>query len=596
MKAILILKGLSTPKKNSMNGGTRKTCPFNLLPELMDIIFDKLEAADLQTCVNTCTTWSNLLEPEKPLFQFELVLPIILKRLSLDDCLTCRLVCPAWKRSIDHHIENHPSRVNVPEDRGAFPLRPIRHADGPNLFTGRLYGDFGMVIDTVFDFLYRPGKTPQDFLEEMSSHPGNPFVGRNLRMRDNIAEEYWSNTRNILERFGTEFWYACLRFIVLPETNPNNEHEEPHVEQSLQNALALLPKLKWLQLGVNPVIGNDEELSAFETRVRRFLKHNPLPKLEQLETFACDTYFVTPTILLTSVLESCATNRLKRLDLINSHVKFKASFKFPNLEELAIRMELQDLVKLHHTSSHLKKLRLILSNPTDDGFYWPIECEQLFGMLEPFQDSLLELGIRRDSRHIYVIRCHPYFRINFPFLESLGLESDVLPENLEQLVSLKHLEIRNYFGVDRSESFQLKIGCLLPSLKTLDYDGLRCRIKMGRDTATESVVVQNVEDRPFAAAAYSKLRSCEKTLKMEDWSVIASFVIYFIIIFVLVFGTRFLWDLSSGSRNEIEKVEYFLNVLLYTLRRDPFLGVGVGTFSVGMGLLSMLMYFILHRM
>ncbi|CAL8124714.1 unnamed protein product [Orchesella dallaii] len=493
---------LSVSKKYIMDEESEEkeeTCPFNLLPEeVVETIFNNLDIADLQKCLNTCDTWNNILKPKTIYFQFELVLPVLLKRLSLEDCLSCRLVCRKWKKGVDTVLDNHPSRVNLPDDhtrRYAFPLRFINAVDSPNFSTGRLFGNFGMVICRFSTFIIHRDKIDRNFMEEMNSHRGNPFVGRSLKMRVNFPQEYVISARTVLERFGTHIWYARLRFDDSMRTQA--EMEEFPVEIRIRDALSLLPNLKSLCLDV--CIIEQEVLSGLEIRAQNYFQRHPLPTLRNLETFSCGLFFHTPSILIDSVLEFCCVkDTLKILDLSLSKAKYKSTFKFPNLEDLAIKVDMEELPRLVEDYPHLKKLRLILSkrNGGENESPQRIHCEEVFVVLESLQDNLIELGIQCemcDTYFVMLCSCSDNFRINFPNLESLGLHCHVKPENLQNLGSLKHLELRAFIEEAEAESFRLNMGLLIPSLQSLHFYGSEGTIKSKRDFSSGMLVVQNEE-------------------------------------------------------------------------------------------------------
>ncbi|CAL8124716.1 unnamed protein product [Orchesella dallaii] len=554
---------LSVSKKYIMDEESEEKderCPFNLLPEkVVEIIFNKLGNVDLQKCLNTCDTWKNILKPKRIYFQFELVLPVLLKRLSLEDCLSCRLVCRKWKKGVDTVLDNHPSRVNVPDEHtreNAFPLRFINAVDDPNISTGRLFGDFGMVISRFWTFFTYRDKIDRNFMEEMNSHCGNPFVGRNLKMRVTLPQEYVISARTVLERFGTHIWYARLRFDDSMRTQA--EMEEFPVEIRIRDALSLLPNLKSLCLDVC-IHERTEALSSLEIRARNYFQRHPLPTLRNLETFSCGLFFRTPSILIDSVLELCCVKEtLKILDLSESKAKYKSTFKFPNLEDLVIKVDMEELPGLVEDYPHLKKLRLILSkrNGGENESPQRIHCEEVFVVLESLQDNLIELGIQAEQSNwsladsFILCSCRDDFRINFPNLESLGLHCHVRPENLQNLGSLKHLELRVFIEEADADSFNLNMGLLIPSLKSLHYYGSRANIKLKRDVASGMLLVQN-EGRYVDLESLGKEGSEDqgakeweeegeeegKEVRFHIWSrMFKRHLIYSLFMFSLIFG------------------------------------------------------------
>jgi len=297
-------------------------------------------------------------------FYFSQVAPCLLKYLTAESFKELRKTNVFWKEQLDLAYQTHPEQATLPAAR----------------------------IKTVF----KRSEQIEDFLEEMESHPGNPFIGRNVKIsyhfpmafngdldeEDNDEEHsaFHVPVVQLMERFGKQLHTLHLQF--------DNEGDF-EVEEFLSAILRFTPNLQGFKI---------QEGFYFDQE-RDHITTNLLPKLAHLKTLEVET----GTNFLTGSLFSslCDPKTIQRLTLkLHLHISYKADpvasahlSRFTNLRGLSISgssLDVWDNVEaLLLAGSPLRKLGVHFSQSEID---FP-----RFGLaLAHIQDSLEQLTLSAD--------------------------------------------------------------------------------------------------------------------------------------------------------------------------------------------------------
>jgi len=317
----------------------------------------------------------------------------------------------------------------------------------------------------------------QQFNEQMHFHfvaSTNPFPGRcvwTTKKRMEFDEEneemlelmelmddpiYWNHLTQFLTHFGEHIWYLKFdyKFTTL---------ESPDVEKRLRDFLQLVPNLKRLNLtlGDEGQFFADEEITEYEfnERVVDYFIQNSPKQLANLQVFSCTDYQGCEPFTYQLIRSYCSQENFKRLHLPNMAYN---PVPLAKLEELWAQIDYEKLAEIKTASLKIEKLIIHLNNvpkearhgmnewgdEDSDEEYFCSDSEDdgkschiatFFEGLYPFADTLKELKILHHE--INSNQGQEQFRIELPKLEKLSMFYSLPMEHLDNLVSLKYLEI-----------------------------------------------------------------------------------------------------------------------------------------------------------
>ncbi|CAL8122072.1 unnamed protein product [Orchesella dallaii] len=409
--------------------------PSDNIAEVWLNIFDKLEADDKITFSKTCHEWNNWVASRRAYFLFsEILFPVVhmLKQttnLRKRELLRCRTMCRSWTNDFDRVYPAHPSHLFLENEIDGVEEYEIIKLENHFTSTQRI----------------------QRFLEEMHSHPGNPFPGRSIRFQYEsptlemqgqrragilrLMREYYALVSQLLEKYGSHLHMA--NFDIYPY---GSWMEFMETYNYFRHWLLHIPNLKKL------VVVED---NCHNSLSDEFFRQNTLPQLPHLETVWIDS---TSHAIWNGVLEACVPSNVKRLYLLSSlgamkHLRIPEIAYFPNLEAFEVRLSGKYLERF---LNNLDAAPIpLVRTATVDCWEYELDFGRMFRSLEAFAGSLTDLTV------------WAYFTED-SLRDAIETEIDI------HLPKLERLKLMYYYG-------PLDPFCKLPALKFLSilYDGFQ---------------------------------------------------------------------------------------------------------------------------
>ncbi|CAL8138840.1 unnamed protein product [Orchesella dallaii] len=369
----------------------------DLPPELQHEILSKLtDVNDIQSAINTCPQWHDILEYRKTAMLFAKVLPIMIEKGSycgsIENMLLLRQVSKDWKRETDRQLSLYPF--------------------------GYFLGDEGK------GYHFSEVEEIQKFLTHASTFPdgANPILGNALSL--SIADhEDMAPVFHLIRQYGT-----YIKTISLGYGNDNFPLNQ------LQSLLNLLPNVEWLIICVRVENWNEVEAPGLP----------PLPLLTKLTLEIEDSddiigpNYIEQRQLFIGSLVAAYGPQLESISCSPILLRVESiSDLLPNLTSLEIdegytytSFTNEDVHTLTQSGWELKCLQIGRFGKS------PIQCStELMGMLNNFSETLvtLDLSLQLD-RWI-----DPSRLLVFPCLEIVKLRVsstfDVLPEWMKDWLS-----------------------------------------------------------------------------------------------------------------------------------------------------------------
>ncbi|CAL8129063.1 unnamed protein product [Orchesella dallaii] len=410
------MENVARPDTESESGDvvSQSVAPFvaSNVREIWLNIFEKLKPQDKVTFLKTFPEWHDWAAPKRTLVLFHEITPMLLETLPKHTSLQLRQLFRQWTQDLDKQHPSHPDHLRL-----AFEKE--RAIDGPPL--------------PQYICRFETAEQVQKFLDENQNHPGNPFPGRTIFLRQKqvpgsifqpgyiqLFQEYWNKVGEMLLQFGSHVHFATIHCFERFYETRNLESFE-----IVRNYLVNLPHLKRLK-----IVGNYE---ASLMDVREFLETNSVPQLADLETL--ELHGISSP-LINAILNSCPVpSNIKRLcfnfnagdldddppDLCNMLEKFT------NLEALELtNLCTGDYERFSHLRS-LEKLTHLNLGFWKDG----IHAKPFFDCLAPFGMTLTHLKMKSGFDISNSVRT----TINLPHLERLDMA--LCEGNLDPLLQLK---------------------------------------------------------------------------------------------------------------------------------------------------------------
>ncbi|ODM89011.1 hypothetical protein Ocin01_17673 [Orchesella cincta] len=366
--------------------------PAGGLPEVWLNVLNKLDQKDKLAVSGASAVWHDWMEPERTQFLISEVTPYLVEPHRPVDTKRghrARELCQSWKEGLDHQNQTHGSNTNLYFEMASCEDPHQWYPCRRSLLCGTLL----IFLDDV-----------QRFMEDMKSHPENPFPGRSIHLCcsfqedndplgeawDGVWREYWSNTYLLLEKFGSHVHFADIMF------NEDEEYEQLHlddmeVQARLRGCLLRLPNIKQLHTC------SENKTPLLEEEISEYYRRNPLPRLEDLETVELQ-YMSLATI--NEVLNSCCVpTNIKRLSYRHIGLDYQerltlcdAVYGFTNLEVLSTSILL----------CHLERLARLEQRPplreVDLRFREAPYLQEVLSLLEAFAGTLIQFKASSTMR------------------------------------------------------------------------------------------------------------------------------------------------------------------------------------------------------
>ncbi|ODM86581.1 hypothetical protein Ocin01_20102 [Orchesella cincta] len=191
-----------------MEGGDR--FPADNIPHVWENVFNKLDPKDKVAFSGASSVWHDWVEPQRTESLISEVAPYFIERCEpLYSGLggQARELCQSLKEGIDQENQTHGSNTRlyfeIAADEGPHRLHDSRR---PRLSVN----------------VFHATNDVQNFMEDMRTHPGNPFPEEALDVIATLymsmktwptnGREYWSSIISLLDIFGTHVHFAKFYF------------------------------------------------------------------------------------------------------------------------------------------------------------------------------------------------------------------------------------------------------------------------------------------------------------------------------------------------------------------------------------------------
>lgn len=294
--------------------------------------------------------------------RFGKVVRHLVKHLSINDILNCRLVCHSWMIAVDHLLEDSLSIPPLPTTPSTSKARKnarsktsVVFQPQPDLFHNcRIHSSF-MGPHILEGIHLLDTETLKLFLERMETHERNPFLGRCVRFgnygdtKHNAA--YWDNCLELLRQFGLHIWYVELSDGHVSVPNPLTCY------RLVRQCLMQLPSLRSLEISfANQNIGRDKVAELIH-----FMLVNPLPPLKMLDKLEWNEQSCSEL-----VQDNVLTAYSKQLNAfacpISVFVDKNKPYSFPNLRHLYITNVMSNEVLSSLLAWKLPNLKILYLN------------------------------------------------------------------------------------------------------------------------------------------------------------------------------------------------------------------------------------------
>ncbi|CAL8133151.1 unnamed protein product [Orchesella dallaii] len=361
--------------------------PAENIPQIWLNIYEKMDQDDKVTFSGAYKEWHDWVARKRTDILFPQVAVFLLGRIPASSLKQCRTICRSWTQKIDGLYQYYPS--------------------DPLLNVGTEYVEEGIDED-ILSTIFSSTDEIKRFVGDMSGHPGNPLPGRIITLKwkvpkremplaprevDRLRIEYWTALRVLLSKFGKYILDATFLFW----------ENEVEIVDRFRNCLLNLPNLNRLTFFIRQEVGVEE-----------YLRLNPLPRLQDLET----VHVLNAGSCFAEIfLNGCLVPANVKVLWINQRRVPQALYSFFNLESLTVRSSvfmMEDLEKFRNLP-RVPPLRELCVN-----FSTAMNALQVFTALEPFADTLTKFSVMSRLNPVDGING---LEINLPKLEEVNLDS-----------------------------------------------------------------------------------------------------------------------------------------------------------------------------